>query len=167
VAKSLLMRCAAGGLVAVALALAVAVPCGATAASSDPDLELQLVYRPPTVAQSAAPSKGQRAFLEYSAVLLYENIRYWSTYGDWVEDWQYELKWDDQKRKLLELEGLRFDSNGFAINWTHAYAGGMYYSLGRVNNLGVKDSFLLAALESLYWRVSWSGARFSPSTIRS
>jgi hypothetical protein len=150
------MKRQAAVLVAVALALAAAaVPRCVAAAEAEPPL--QLAYRPPAADQSAAPEKAQRAVLEFSAILLYENLRYWATYRDWIEDWQYELTWDDQKRRLLELEAVRFDSNGFAINWTHAYAGGIYYTLGRVNNLGVKDSFLLAALESLYWEsiVEW------------
>jgi len=150
------MRRAATVLAAVALALAAAAaPRSVAAADADP--ELQLVYRPPAAEQSAAPRKGERALLEFSAVLLYENLRYWTAYGDWVEDWQYELTWDDQKRRLLELDAVRFDSNGFTINWSHAYAGGVYYSLGRINNLGVKESFLLAAFESIYWEavVEW------------
>ena len=70
---------------------------------------------------------------------------------------QYELTWEDQKKRLLELEGVRFDSNAFQTNWTHAYAGAIYYSLGRINNLGVGESFLLSAFSSLYWEtvVEW------------
>jgi hypothetical protein len=144
-------------LFVTALALSAAFSCPAAAADGDPAPEVQLVYRPPAVELGAAPRNTERAFLEFTAVLLYENIRYWVTYSDWVEDWQYELTWEDQKRRLLELDGVRFDSNNFATNWTHAYAGGIYYSLGRVNNLGVKDSFLLALFESVYWEciVEW------------
>lgn len=152
------MRPAAAALIAGAMALtATATRSAAAPDAVAVDQEVRLVYRPPAAEQGAATRQGKRAFLEYSAVLLYENIRYWAAYGDWVEDWQYGLTWDDQKRKLLELDGLRFDSNDFGTNWTHAYAGGFYYTLGRINGLGVKDSFLLAALESLYWEsvVEW------------
>ena len=147
------VRGAAAVLLAVALALAAA-PCRAGAA--DADLEVKLVYLPPAVTQDAPPQKEQRALLEYSALLLYENLRYWAE-ASFVEDWQYKLTWDDQERRLLELEGVRFDSNAFETNWTHAGAGGIYYSFGRINNLGVKQSFLLAAFESLYWEsiVEW------------
>ena len=48
---------------------------------------------------------------------------------------------------------MRFDSNSYEINWTHAYAGAVYYSIGRINNLGVGESFLLSAFASLYWEV--------------
>ncbi len=154
------MRPAAALLGAAALGLAAAaVPCAAApAADVDVDVgrEVQLVYRPPATAQSAPSPQGQRALLEFSTVLLYENIRYWVAAG-FVEDWQFELTGEDQKRRLLELEGVRFDSNGFKTNWTHAPAGGVYYSLGRANNLGVKDSFLLSTFASLYWEliVEW------------
>ncbi|MHB8834190.1 MAG: DUF3943 domain-containing protein [Candidatus Methylomirabilia bacterium] len=157
---------------AAALALAVATP-PCRAAGSEGDQEVRLLYRPldPPAGQEGAlpyrppateagrsesPRNGGRALLEFGTLLLYENLRYWAEAG-FVEDWQYELTWDDQKKKLLELDGVRFDSNGYETNWTHAYAGGIYYSLGRINNLGVKESFLLAAFASLYWEsvVEW------------
>jgi len=150
------VRRVAAVLPAVALALAAAVTCNA-AAAADPESERQLVYRPASgVEQGEAPGQGKRVLLEYSAVLIGENLRYWIESG-FVEDWQYELTWDDQKRRLLEFEGLRFDSNEFETNWTHAPAGAVYYTLGRVNNLGVKDSLLLATFASLYWElvVEW------------
>lgn len=142
-------RRAAAVLAAVALALVAAAPRFAAAAEADP--ELQLVYRPPAAEQSEPPRMATRAYLEFGAVLLYENLDYWATYGDWVEDWQFAFTWDDQKKKLLQLKGVRFDSNDFQTNWTHAYAGSMYYNFGRINNLGVGESFLMAAFESVYW----------------
>lgn len=166
------MRGALAVFSAVALALAAAAAPG-FAAGPEGDPEVQLQYRPPAPAagpepglsyrppsakagQSVSPRNGGRALLEFGTLLLFENLRYWAEAG-FVEDWQYELTWDDQTKKLLELEGMRFDSNGFETNWTHAYAGGIYYSLGRINNLGVKESFLLAAFASLYWEsvVEW------------
>ena len=147
------MKRAAALLAAAALAFAAAGPRWAHAAETvEAEPALQLVYRPP----AAPPRTGGRALLEFSALLVYENYRYWAEAG-FVEDWQFEFTWEDQKRRLLELEGVRFDSNGFEINWTHAYAGAVYYNIGRANNLGVGESFLLAALESLYWEtvVEW------------
>jgi len=120
--------------------------------------ELRLLYPPPAAGNdpSLGPRNGQRALLEFAAVLLTENIRYWAE-SSFPEDNQFQLTWEDQKEKLLELEGVRFDSNGFQTNWTHAYAGAIYYSLGRINNLGVGESFLLSAFASLYWEtvVEW------------
>lgn len=150
------MKRAAAILAAAALALTAAAPspCRAEVAAAEP--ELQLVYRPPAVEQDAPARRSGRALLEFSALLIYENYRYWAEAG-FVEDWQFDLTWEDQKRRLLELEGVRFDSNGYQINWTHAYAGAVYYALGRTNNLGVGESFLLAFFESLYWElvVEW------------
>lgn len=141
-------------LLAAFLALAAALPEPARAA--DPAAELQLQYRPPAVGEDAPPGNRQRALLEFAAILLAENARYW-TENKFVEDWQFKLTWGDQVDKLIGLEGVRFDSNAFETNWTHAPAGGVYYTLGRINNLGVKDSLYLAVFESLYWElvVEW------------
>ncbi len=184
--RVLAMRSAAAVLLAAALALAaLAAPRSAGAAEprrscgvagppvAETGPELKLHYRPPAAEQgpeprllfppaaeselSLGPRNGQRALLEFAAVLLAENVRYWLNAG-FIEDWQYELTWDDQKKRLLELEGVRFDSNAFETNWTHAAAGGIFYSIGRINNLGVGESFLLSAFASLYWEavVEWS-----------
>jgi hypothetical protein len=146
------MKRAAALLAAAALACTAAPHWAHAAEPVEAEPELQLVYRPP----AEPPRKVGRAFLEFSAVLVYENYRYWDEAG-FAEDWQFKFTWEDQKRRLLELEGVRFDSNGFEINWTHAYAGAVYYSIGRINNLGVGESFLLSAFASLYWEavVEW------------
>jgi hypothetical protein len=149
------LRLAAAALAVGGLALAAAAtPRSAAAADLEPPQ--QLTYRPPATEERTPPRKGERALLEYGLLLAYENAQYWISVG-FVEDWQFKLTWDDQQRKYLDLDGVRFDSNGFSVNWTHAFAGGIYYSLGRINNLGVKESFLLAAVESLYWEsvVEW------------
>ena len=43
------------------------------------------------------------------------------------------------------------------INWTHSFAGAVYYGIGRTNNLGVGESLLLSAFAALYWEpvVEW------------
>jgi hypothetical protein len=140
-------------VVALACTAAAAPRC---AAAADLEPPRQLTYRPPAADPVAPPRNGERALLEFGALLIYENARYWTTVG-FLEDWQFKLTWNDQKRKYLDLDGVRFDSNAFGTNWTHAHAGGIYYSLGRINNLGVKESFLLAVFESAYWEavVEW------------
>lgn len=125
---------------------------GLAAQGVDVDKEVRLVYRPSAPEPSAGPRKGRRAVLEAATVLLLENAHYW-TANSFIEDWQFELTWDDQKKRLLQLEGVRFDSNAFQTNWTHAAAGGSYYTFGRINNLGVKDSLLMATFASLYWEI--------------
>jgi hypothetical protein len=145
---------AAAVLLAAAIWLVAPAPAAAAADDAPP---LQLNFRPPAGAAAPPPANESRARDEFLAVLLYANARYWINANDWVEDWRYQLSWEDQKRKFLDLDGFRFDSNDYKTNSGHALAGGMYYTLGRINNLGVGDSLLLAALESVYWEavVEW------------
>lgn len=151
-------RAALAGIAAALAALAAPVSATATDTAPEPSPPAAApgTVRPAAPADAAGrdpqPDWGL-ALSEFAAVLLTENLRYWAEYGKWIEDWQYELTWADQRRRVLELEGLRFDSNDFQTNWTHALAGGTYYTLGRVNNLGVGDSFLLAAAASTYWEI--------------
>jgi len=168
-------------------ALALAAPRGAVAAESPPELQLvyrlpeagpepglpyrppaaddpeaalalELLYRPPAAepGQGAPLRHEERALIEFGTFLIFNNLRYWAT-SAFPEDDQFKLTWQDQKTKLLKAEGIRFDSNAFQTNWTHAYAGALYYEIGRANNVGVMESFLLAAFSSLYWEtvVEW------------
>jgi hypothetical protein len=101
--------------------------------------------------------KTTRAFLEMAALMTYSQARYWIKYSRFIEDWQYELKWKDQKRRFFTTEALRFDSNAFYLNWTHAFAGMLYYEFGRSNHLPWYKSLLFSTLGSLYWEyiVEW------------
>jgi hypothetical protein len=96
------------------------------------------------------------ALLQYFTLLIYENVHYWAV-NSFVEDWQYEMSWDDQKRRFFGTDALRFDSNAFSTNWTHSYAGGIYYTAGRANGMTPLESFWLVLGESLYWEyvVEW------------
>ena len=96
------------------------------------------------------------AYLQLGSVLGYHHARYWIRNG-FVEDWQYQLTWSDQKKRLLGFGAWRFDSNAFQTNWTHAFAGSAYYNFARANNLSVLSSFLLTLGESMYWEyiVEW------------
>ena len=98
-----------------------------------------------------------RAVLEYFALLAYSQTKYWVTYGDWIEDWHYELTWEDQKKRFFSLEAWKFDSNCFGLNWRHAFAGGLYYNIARTNNLNRLESLLFTLGGSFYWEyiVEW------------
>lgn len=98
-----------------------------------------------------------RAVLEYFALLAYSQTKYWVTYGDWIEDWHYELTWEDQKKRFFSLEAWKFDSNCFALNWSHALAGALYYNFARTNNLNRLESLLFTLGGSFYWEyiVEW------------
>jgi hypothetical protein len=99
-----------------------------------------------------APRKNwRRAFLETGVFLAYSTVRYWIEYGEWIEDWQYELTCEDQYRRFLTLEAVRFDSNAFFVNWTHSLAGGLYYLIARANRLTWAESFLMTFGSSAFY----------------
>ncbi len=103
--------------------------------------------------QAAAPPgprKG-RAILELSGFLAISTINYWLQYDRFIEDWEYQLTWKDQKRRFLSFDAWRFDSNCFRLNWTHAPAGAFYYNFGRANGVSPLGSLLLATGGSFWW----------------
>jgi hypothetical protein len=99
----------------------------------------------------------KRAIAENVAVMSVSQVNYWLKYSNWIEDWQFELTWADQKKKLIDLEGYKFDSNCFRTNWTHGISGALYYNFARTNNLNVFESSLFATVTSFYWEmvVEW------------
>ncbi len=101
--------------------------------------------------------KKTRAFWQLAALMSYSQARYWIKYSRFIEDWQYELTWEDQKRRFFTTEALRFDSNAFYLNWTHAFAGMLYYEFARANNLSWLQASLFSIGGSLYWEyiVEW------------
>lgn len=104
-----------------------------------------------TKAPAAMAKHWRRACLEVGAFLAYSTIRYWIEYTSFIEDWQYELTCEDQFRRFFTLEAVRFDSNCFNINWTHALAGALYYQIARANRLTWGESFLMAFGSSLFY----------------
>lgn len=106
---------------------------------------------------SSPKPKKKRAFLEWAAVMAYSQASYWIRYSKFIEDWQYELTWEDQKRRFFTTEALRFDSNAFYLNWTHGFSGMLYYELTRLNHLSWWKSGLFSIASSLYWEyiVEW------------
>jgi len=97
-----------------------------------------------------APKTG-RAFLEIGINLTVSAVNYWNKYSKFVEDWQFELTWKDQKRKFFTSEGLRLDSNNLRLNWTHAWSGALYYNWARTNRLSPFVSFLFSSGASVFW----------------
>jgi hypothetical protein len=98
-----------------------------------------------------------RAVLECAAIFAYSQTKYWVTYEEWLEDWQYELTWKDQAKRFFGLGAWWFDSNCFALNWSHALAGALYYDIARTNNLNRLESLLFTIGGSFYWEyiVEW------------
>lgn len=98
-----------------------------------------------------------RAILEMIPMLGSSQVNYWIKYTQWIEDWQFQLTWKDQKRRFFSLEAQKFDSNCFQTNWTHSLAGALYYNFARSNNLTWGESLLYNTLTSMYWEfiVEW------------
>ncbi|MGB4705265.1 MAG: DUF3943 domain-containing protein [Candidatus Saccharicenans sp.] len=98
-----------------------------------------------------------RAGLELAVLMSYSQARYWIRYSRFIEDWQFRLTWADQRRRFFTTEALRFDSNAFYLNWTHAFAGMLYYEFARTNNLSLWQSSIFSIGGSLYWEyiVEW------------
>jgi len=104
----------------------------------------------------ASQKRPGRAWIELGAFTTYSTISYW-TRAAFPEDWQFQLNLHDQFNRVFLLDGWRFDSNNFKLNWTHSLAGGVYYQFGRANNLSWIDSWLMALAASTYWEavVEW------------
>jgi len=109
---------------------------------------------------NGAPSSGvvavekkklKRAVLETLLVHSGMTANYWSTYGNWIEDWQFELTWEDQRKKWFTSEGNRLDSNCFVTNAVHLLHGAAFFNFSRTNHLDWRASFLFALAGSLAW----------------
>lgn len=92
-----------------------------------------------------------RALLEGFTHLIYATSSYWIRQDVMKEDWEYQFTWKDQRRRYLFIDGMRFDSNTFEFNWTHAWAGAIYYNFGRSNHMSPVGSFLYSLAMSTTW----------------
>jgi len=95
----------------------------------------------------------KRAIIENLMLYAYSFPSYWIRHNIMKEDWEFKFTWEDQKRRIFELEGVRFDSNTFQFNWTHSLSGTIYYNFARVNNLNILESFAFSTTISLLWEV--------------
>ena len=93
----------------------------------------------------------RRALLQLGLLATYSTIRYWADYHRWIEDWQYELTCADQYRRFLTTEAIRFDSNNFITNWTHVFAGVLYYQFARSNYWTWEQSLLASTVASAFY----------------
>ena len=92
-----------------------------------------------------------RAVLINAGLWLSDSIRYWSMYAGWVEDWQFELNWKDQKRRFFSFEANKFDSNPFCTNWAHGLSGAIFFTMARYHRLNTLESVLFGMTSSLFW----------------
>ena len=103
------------------------------------------------VVKKGMPKNWRRAMLELAGFSAYSTVRYWLEYHTWIEDWQYELTCEDQYRRFLTTEAIRFDSNAYVVNWSHVLGGLLYYELARTNNLTWAESLAVTFGASLFY----------------
>jgi hypothetical protein len=104
--------------------------------------------RPP----STAKGKRLRAWIELAAFSVATTAIYWSG-NSFPEDRDFALDVDAQFSRVLLLEGLRFDSNQFSLNWSHILAGATYYQFGRTNGQSWLYSWMMSITGSTWWEV--------------
>jgi len=92
-----------------------------------------------------------RAVLYMGTIWLADSIRYWATYAAWIEDWQFQLSWKDQKIRFFSFRANKFDSNPFRTNWTHGLGGAIYFNIARYHNLNLFESVLFESATSMIW----------------
>lgn len=104
------------------------------------------------LAQAKKPVKHvNRALWEALGHFVYATSSYWIRQEAMKEDWEYHFTWEDQKKRIFQLDGFRLDSNSFSFNWTHSLAGGMYYNYARTNRFNKFESLLYTFTCSLAW----------------
>jgi len=106
----------------------------------------------PKQIQIKPPKKNfGRALLQLTGHFAYATTSYWVRQDVMKEDWEYQLTWKDQKKRLLFIDSWTFDSNTFQFNWTHSLAGSLYYNYARANRFTPLQSFLFGIGASYFW----------------
>ena len=93
-----------------------------------------------------------RAWIEWAAFSTASTVNYWAS-GAFPEDRDFRLDLGDQIDRVFFLEGWRFDSNQFSLNWSHILAGAIHYQFGRSNGLSWVYSWMMAVAGSTWWEV--------------
>ncbi len=159
------MRRSLSALIGLALALTSALPARGSTLPGPP-LALSFSYtgganlsgaalaegeETPAAPRSEIRTNGVRGLFEIGTLMAYSQTRYWLNYAKFIEDWQFHFSWKDQRRRFFSFEAWMFDSNAFSLNWTHSFAGVLYYQFGRTNGLSWPRSFLFSLGGSLWW----------------
>jgi hypothetical protein len=159
------MRKALSVLAGLSLAMTAVLPARGSS-EPGPLLALSFSYAPdgnrsqaasgedkkkPATPTPTVQANGGRAFFEIGILMAYSQTRYWLNYAKFIEDWQFHFSWKDQRRRFFSFKAWMFDSNAFSLNWTHSFAGMLYYQFGRTNGLSWPRSFLFSLGGSLWW----------------
>ena len=108
--------------------------------------------RPAAGSGSRATGKRLRAWLEQLAFSVATTVNYWT--GDsFPEDRDFAIDAESQFSRVFLLDGLRFDSNQFSLNWSHVLAGATYYQFGRTNGQTWFYSWLMSVAGSTWWEI--------------
>jgi len=94
----------------------------------------------------------RRAWLEQAAFSIATTVNYWAG-NSFPEDRDFGLDLDSQISRVLFLDGWRFDSNQFSLNWSHVLSGATYYQFGRSNRLSWLYSWLMSIVGSSWWEI--------------
>jgi hypothetical protein len=96
--------------------------------------------------------KRSRAWLQLGAFMAVTTVNYW-TGNSFPEDRDFGLDLGSQWSRIVGLEGWRFDSNQFSLNWSHILAGGIYYQFGRACHASWPYAWMMAFAASAWWEV--------------
>ena len=117
---------------------------------ADPPGLLREALRSETV--SKPRPKKIRAWIELGAFATIVTLNYWAS-NSFPEDRDFGLDLDSQMSRVIGLEGWRFDSNQFSLNWSHIMGGAVYYQFGRSNRLSWFYSWMMSLAGSTWWEV--------------
>ena len=157
-------RTTAAALAAVAFIGFLGPAPSARADETEPSFSLSAApaakpERPSTVFVKEPRQRTLRGWIEWGVFLGSSATSYWIRYkhGGFTEDWQFAPTFSAQFKRFFLLNGWRFDSNNFKLNWTHSMAGGIYYQMVRTNYFSWLHSWLMACLASTCWEggVEW------------
>ncbi len=124
--------------------------------SSDPRLPFSLAPASSDLEPDRSPGKPKgkrlRAWLEQLAFSVATTVNYWAS-NSFPEDRDFAIDADAQFSRVFLLEGLRFDSNQFSLNWSHVLAGAVYYQFGRTNGQSWFYSWMMSVAGSTWWEI--------------
>jgi hypothetical protein len=116
---------------------------------------LSPVWESPSQAAAAGRrprANTSRAWAEWAGFLSIITVQYWTS-GAFPEDADYGLNLDDQILRIPFMDGVRFDSNQFSLNWSHILGGGLYYQFGRTNRTSWLYAYMMSIAGSTWWEI--------------
>ena len=97
-------------------------------------------------------AKKLRAWLELASFSTAITVNYWTS-NSFPEDRDFGINVRDQFSRVFLLEGWRFDSNQFSLNWSHILGGAVYYQFGRTSGTSWLYAWAMSVAGSTWWEV--------------